>query len=644
MGGNFTAMIKTGFSIFFLLCSVSFCASQNRDSLLQIIGQNKINSATEKALIVLGEALADNYPDSAWMYLSRAADLSARTFDLENKLSLQNARVKVLLRKGAHRRALDIVNNFMREADSAKNEKISAHAYAVAGKLYGAVSQNDLSIDFFRQAIDLFKNLKDTSRFSEIYANMSTVYADQELYEKSLEYANRSLAAGTADSALKVQAFTNMHHAYGWLNNAAMEEKYMRLCMELADRYHNNHIKIQTLGNTAHWFAENNKYDSAILFAAKEQVLAEQWERYTEQSEAKAIMAWAYTGKGDFAKAFLHLQQAKSIISGKNNIPPLHNLFLLDIEYDLLKAQGKYEEAMAVKEKWADLDKQIMKKATNARLVFLDNEIKKKETERQMAEKEKKIGRQRFLITALGIGFVALFLSASLFHLYQRKKHQAKSETIKLMEKQQEFVRVKSSLEGQLQERTRISKEMHDELGSSLTSITLLTEVLKKRLDLEKNPEVTKISETSSDMVDKMNEIIWALNTSNDTVESLIAYTRKFAFGFLQQAGILLNFNQPPPGQSHTVEGAVRRNIYLTVKEALNNVVKHSGASRVDITVTYGPELIIAIADNGRGFEPDLVRGTGNGIANMKKRMEDAGGSLFIDCQNGTKILLRCHV
>jgi signal transduction histidine kinase len=243
-------------------------------------------------------------------------------------------------------------------------------------------------------------------------------------------------------------------------------------------------------------------------------------------------------------------------------------------------------------------------------------------------------------ITLLSIGAIALLIIGFIFYLFFKKKEQLKNKSIALLNKENEFIAVKSSLEGQLQERSRISKEIHDDLGSSLTSIALLTEVLKKRIDTNTNPEINKISDTSADMVDKMNEIIWALNTSNDTVNSLVAYIRKFANNFLDDANIELEFLEADIPQNKALEGTVRRNIYLTVKEAINNIVKHSNAKKVLVNINAAKGLLINITDDGKGIDENNLNSFGNGLKNMKKRMEDIGGKFSIENNKGTQIKL----
>ena len=143
-------------------------------------------------------------------------------------------------------------------------------------------------------------------------------------------------------------------------------------------------------------------------------------------------------------------------------------------------------------------------------------------------------------------------------------------------------------------------------------------------------------------MIDKMGEIVWALNEKNDSLSDLLSYTRSYAVEYLSQMGIGCTINAPDSSSSIFVSGEFRRNIFLTVKEALHNIVKHSQADAVDIKLQAEKKLVIEIIDNGIGFAKNSTRAFSNGLYNMQKRMNDIGGSLEITSAEGTVITLTC--
>src|SRR5205085_2446889 len=124
-----------------------------------------------------------------------------------------------------------------------------------------------------------------------------------------------------------------------------------------------------------------------------------------------------------------------------------------------------------------------------------------------------------------------------------------------------------------------------------------------------------------------MAGIVWALNQKNDSLSDLLSYTRAYASEYLSQNGIHCSFHEPEQYPAKSVTGEFRRNIYLTVKEALHNIVKHAQASGVYITIITDHDLLINIHDNGTGFNENNIRPFSNGLGNMKTRMEGLGGS-----------------
>ncbi|MFL5774348.1 MAG: two-component regulator propeller domain-containing protein, partial [Flavisolibacter sp.] len=191
-------------------------------------------------------------------------------------------------------------------------------------------------------------------------------------------------------------------------------------------------------------------------------------------------------------------------------------------------------------------------------------------------------------------------------------------------------------------ERTRIATDMHDDLGAGLSRIKFLSETIgiKKQQEQPIEEEVIKIREYAHQMIDKMGEIVWALNERNDSLSDLIAYTRAYAMEYLSQNGIECKMDLPSYSDTPFLSGEFRRNIFLSVKEVLHNIVKHAQASQVVITIQAGKELIVKITDNGLGFHSSKLRPFSNGLYNIEKRMKDIGGMFKIESVNGTSVWL----
>jgi signal transduction histidine kinase len=191
-------------------------------------------------------------------------------------------------------------------------------------------------------------------------------------------------------------------------------------------------------------------------------------------------------------------------------------------------------------------------------------------------------------------------------------------------------------------ERSRISRDMHDDLGSGLTKIAILSEVVKKRLaEPDKAREqVEKIAVSSRELVDSLQDIIWVLNPKNDTLESLAAYIREFALKYFEPLYVATAFDYPLQFSIRHISEEKRRNVFLTVKETLNNIAKHAWCNSISISIKEYPGYFeIIIKDDGKGFDPDTVRQFANGLKNMQTRIGQAGGDYTITSAPGAGTL-----
>lgn len=205
-------------------------------------------------------------------------------------------------------------------------------------------------------------------------------------------------------------------------------------------------------------------------------------------------------------------------------------------------------------------------------------------------------------------------------------------ERLKLENERKEFEKQMAVVTAMQGERDRISADMHDELGSGVTAIRLMSEILKTKMKSQSIPELEKISSNANELLGKMNTIIWTMKSSNDTVESLVAYIRAHAIEYFDSTPIDCTVKLPALIPQADISGEKRRNIFLSVKESLNNAMKHSQATHLQIDIsTKDNSLIIRVSDNGVGINTEQLRRFGNGLNNMRRRMESIGGSFQVE-------------
>jgi signal transduction histidine kinase len=186
-------------------------------------------------------------------------------------------------------------------------------------------------------------------------------------------------------------------------------------------------------------------------------------------------------------------------------------------------------------------------------------------------------------------------------------------------------------------ERQRISAEMHDDIGAGLSGVRLLTEMTKKKVKNEDAAEqVEKIYQSVGDISSKMKEVIWSLNAENDNLPNLVSYIQKQARLWLEHYPCQLIIDSDNTFPDIPVLGEARRNIFLIVKEAIHNVIKHSGAGIVKLSLHYrNNQLNMIINDNGKGMSNKDAEELGNGLKNMQHRISQLNGFLKIENQDG---------
>ncbi|MBV9209254.1 MAG: ATP-binding protein, partial [Acidobacteria bacterium] len=201
--------------------------------------------------------------------------------------------------------------------------------------------------------------------------------------------------------------------------------------------------------------------------------------------------------------------------------------------------------------------------------------------------------------------------------------------------------------------RTRIATDLHDDIGASLSQIAIMSEVVSQRID-RSNEKVTEplslIAGTSREMVDAMSDIVWAINPKRDHLSDLTQRMRRFASDVLNARDISFHFRVPADAKDIRLGADLRREVYLIFKESVNNLVKYSECTEAELEFRLeGEWLIIKVADNGVGF--DVAHATngnhrgmgGHGLASMRRRAENLGGSYLIESEKGkgTRVTLR---
>jgi signal transduction histidine kinase/ligand-binding sensor domain-containing protein len=223
---------------------------------------------------------------------------------------------------------------------------------------------------------------------------------------------------------------------------------------------------------------------------------------------------------------------------------------------------------------------------------------------------------QTWWFMALSALFVFAMVVGSVYYVSTQRLH-----------RQLESLRQQEALE---HERARIARDLHDQLGANLTQVALLGELAEsdKEQPNEVEAHARQISQTARETTHALDEIVWTVNPSNDTLNGLINYVCKYAQEYFALADLKYRLEVPPDLPTTPISPELRHNMFLAAKESVNNVVKHAQATSAWLRLRLEPQrFVLEIEDDGRGLPADATEKGRNGLKNMRKRMEDVGGS-----------------
>lgn len=497
--------------------------------------------------------------------------------------------------------------------------------------------KNKEAIGYFKQAAPFMLSHPNRRKAAVLYQNLGLIYETERLYPQALTYFERALRYDKLANSSRQDLALDYHSV------AAVYVKQHRLKQGLTyfwkgkallDTTKDLQFLVNLYGNLANLHKELAHFDSSLYYYRKALRINRPADNPLQELHLLAGQAETYNEMKQFSVAKPLLDKAYAIAKQYNvGLSEFRNIYREYANVNL--GLSRYKDAIPWYDKYMQTKDSLSTLEAKALLEDYELKLRQAEAGQKLAQKQRRIdqleqARQRQNLWSLIAVLVGLAVVSGLVfaYFYSRQRQRTSDNALLAAERAHALAVVQSELQGQQNERLRIAKEMHDDLGASLTAIGLLSEVVKTRMGAATTPEVEKISTISADMVTSMNEIIWSLNTKNDNLNGLIAYTRAYASEFIDNTDLRLKTQVDESPQEIAIRGADRRNIFLTVKEALHNVVKHAQATQVSLTIRpEASRLLIEVSDNGTGFTPNERTRLRNGLSNMQNRMSESGGS-----------------
>lgn len=580
-------------------------------------------------LLKKGEAIETKETANALNYYRKAYGFAKKINYTKGYFESVRLMAYLLNNLGRHDEAKKIAQDALLKAKqdtSKRNLGISYFALANTALFSGNLNE---AVPHYRQAATLMRLIGKLKNVAVINQNLGYIYEQQRMYPQAVEHYKRALAFDSTDTqdrrSIAIDYFS-IANILSKQKKMAESHMYYLKAKQWIDPRNDLDFMVNLYNNMGYQYADEARYDSALYY--QREALRISRRLGNPRHELHLLMALAQTNSRmkQYVQAKRLLNESHAIaIKNKVGLAEFRNIYR---EYYVANAGlHQYKAALEWSDKHDRVDSLLSNQETRELLQAYELKLKQAEAQQKLAEKQGQImlleaerDRQNLWLLLVALTAITIAIGAILGFLYYRQRQRTAG-------RERELAVVQSELQGQQKERLRISKEMHDDLGASLTAIGLLSEVVKTRMGDATTPEVEKISTISAEMITSMNEIIWSLNTKNDSLNGLIAYTRSYASEFIDNTSLLLQTDVEESPREITVRGVDRRNVFLTVKEALNNVVKHAGATQV--TLRIRPQLdqvVIDVCDNGRGFVLSDRASLRNGLGNMQNRMAELKG------------------
>lgn len=635
------------FLILFVLAirNVSGQAVSEKDSLLEVIKSSPDDSNKAVTYLLYGGFFEVSNPDSAQYYYNKSWRL-AEKLNYKRAMGMNiSYQIALLNNRGKFREALELCKKAVDIYRELKSDRDLAIALNNVGNEQQYLGELRAAIDHYLQANAIAERINDSILIRLTTNNVASVFVTLKQFDKGRLYASQSyeVARKIRDTFGMATSLVNLATAEAAEGKYALSMDHLQLVIQFSEYVDDYTLALDGYTNIGSIYNSLKQYNRAETQLQKALALSRKYENPAYELVALQGLTDTYIGQKNFKDADVAVMKAIEVAIATGSNQELRDLYMRASE--VKEGRGDVKNALHYRKMFETLHDTLLNEEVRNNISELEVQYQTARKDRAIAEqnltleKNKVAIQQKNVLLAWSLGGIMMLLVLSITaYWYYRQKQKLNAEKILSLKKEQEVIRLKALLEGQDAERQRISKEMHDDVGSGLTTILYLSENLLSGSSNDTLSVAPKISRTANNLVEKMNEIIWSLNKKFDSVEDLVVYIRHSISELLDDRDINYTFVVPEEIPHAGLSGEQRRNMYLVVKEAVHNAIKHSAASLITITFEIDSNFSITVHDNGKGIDPGNLRRFGNGMLNMKQRMENIGGIFEVIAGNGTTI------
>lgn len=605
----------------FLFSKINLFGQEKSEKILQ----KKVLDAKNQKLKVdaineLGDYWFDKNYDSATFYYKKANQISNSIHYKKGVFDYASNYGNVCMYKGDYEELIKLMKLSVQKSKEFKDKHNEAKFTANLGNAYMSNAEYEKALPYFQKGIELFKKNKEHDFERKINLMISVCFSNSGNQDKAIEYSKLALQQSeiAKDSATVCKSLEITGSNYLEKNEFINAKPFLERALQLAKK-HNYQDEIANchyyLSRVFHF--EKN-YPKAIALVEKAlEYFTETGNDFYKINSLTFLSIYLKDSK-KYSQALKYLKEAEQLAQ-KNNMKS--HLLLVYTNMALLhKETENYKDAYLYLEKHDILNDSL--NSINLKNQLQDLDIKYQTDKKQLQIKtltqqnelqDLKIKRRLWTTITLLLALLGLAIFA-----YSQYKN-FKTKKALLVAQQDNAV---------AEERLRIASDMHDDVGSGLSRIRYIVGAIANG-QTEQKQGLIKVTEISDDAVQKMKEIIWSLNESNQNLEDLIYYIRGQMSEMVQNGNVNFVCHLPKNIPSVFFGWKRNRNTYLLVKEAINNALKHAEAKTITLDFIISNNLKIKVTDDGKGFDT-TKNFTGNGLNNYKKRIADLNASYIL--------------
>ncbi|TVP48104.1 MAG: histidine kinase [Mongoliibacter sp.] len=664
------------FLLFFSINNPVFSQSQKQDSLQNIINKNIQDTLHAKALLNLGInlersdlkgstenywallkmkddasfekfkvsaaiRLAGNYSaigvlDSVDYYFAKAEKIiQANPNDQKLVYTLYNGKGIHYNRIGKFEQALASYEKAIKLDHQAIGLDNVGGLYINLSNVYKQMDNQQANFDATYKALDIFDKTQNKTGLAYVYNSLGTAHYHIKIYEESEKYLLRSLEYRKLleDKRGESMVIGNLASIYMDTKQHLKAQEYFTMAMEKQEELGLKEMVGIQLYNLGKNYSEMEEYEQALIHFQKAQQVLKEAGISTYDAKILADLGKTQHMLSQEKEAYKSLVAASESAVNQKQLGDAITAFKNLKEY--YQAQGKFKEALeaqVLEYAYRDsigigaLQAQLKELESTYALDLKENEISLLKTEQELdrAELAKRKAKQNLTIVIFSFLILIAGILVNKYRIVGRTKRLLEVEKL----------------------RNSIARDLHDDLGSTLSSIHILSQMaLQKEGTPDKNL-FSKINNQTANMMDKLSDIVWSIHPNNDTLEQLLSKMQEFVAEILEPKGITYQFEIGEGAAHIKLDLEKRRNLFLIFKEALNNAAKYAESKHLDIKLKMeGGKLNLLIKDDGKGFDQEHIK-KGNGLFNMQQRASMMGGNMVIESfpNMGTTIQLSAPI